>query len=76
METNNEALETLAQDIALELAYAPTCIDCDDSIWYIAEHNLNKDEVEKRVKEILNTDYDFEVVSKAMQNELNYFLGK
>ena len=33
METNNEALETIAQGIALELAYAPTCIDCDNSIW-------------------------------------------
>lgn len=33
METNNEALETIAQGIALELAYAPTCIDCDNLIW-------------------------------------------
>ena len=33
METNNEALETIAQVIALELAYAPTCIDGDNSIW-------------------------------------------
>lgn len=33
METNNEALETIAQVIALKLAYAHTCIDCDNSIW-------------------------------------------
>lgn len=33
METNNETLETIAQVIALELAYAPTCIDGDNSIW-------------------------------------------